>query len=236
MSWSSEQAIPTHVAIIMDGNGRWAKSQGKSKAEGHAAGVQSLREAVEEAKDCGVKYLTAYAFSTENWGRPQEEVQAIMELFSAVVIKQAEELAKNNIALRFIGDSNGLNPLLQEQIKAVEAMEVDTAMTLTVAMNYSARWDILNAAKRIAAQGGAEKIEVEDYKNYLSTAALPDVDLVIRTSGEQRLSNFMLWESSYAELYFTEKLWPEFKRTDFKEAILWFEKRNRRYGVREENE
>ncbi len=223
--------IPHHVAIIMDGNGRWAANEGKQRVEGHTRGVDSLRGAVQTARESGIKYLTVYAFSTENWGRPQQEVDAIMELFSRVVIKEAKELAQNNIALRFIGDTKALSPALQEQIIEVESMDIVAEMTLVVAINYSARWDIMQATQRLV-NSNMQDIKEEDFKAHLSTAKFPDVDLVIRTSGEQRLSNFLLWESSYAELYFTERLWPEFDKNDFNAALEWYVDRDRRFGVR----
>ncbi|MFI3298261.1 MAG: polyprenyl diphosphate synthase [Rikenellaceae bacterium] len=223
--------IPHHVAIIMDGNGRWAAKEGKERVEGHTKGVEALRRAVQVARKQGVRYLTVYAFSTENWGRPQQEVDAIMELFSRVVIKEAKELAQNNIALRFIGDTKALSTALQEQIVEVESMGIIAEMTLVVAINYSARWDIMQATQRLV-NSTVQDIKEEDFKAHLSTAKFPDVDLVIRTSGEQRLSNFLLWESSYAELYFTERLWPEFDKNDFNAALEWYVDRDRRFGVR----
>lgn len=215
----------------MDGNGRWAAKEGKERVEGHTKGVEALRRAVQVARKQGVRYLTVYAFSTENWGRPQQEVDAIMELFSRVVIKEAKELAQNNIALRFIGDTKALSTALQEQIVEVESMGIIAEMTLVVAINYSARWDIMQATQRLV-NSTVQDIKEEDFKAHLSTAKFPDVDLVIRTSGEQRLSNFLLWESSYAELYFTERLWPEFDKNDFNAALEWYVDRDRRFGVR----
>ncbi len=225
--------IPKHVAIIMDGNRRWAQSHNLETVDGHRAGIKSLKDCVMEANDLGVEYLTVYAFSTENWGRPQQEVSAIMELFSMVVINEAQELAKNNIRLRFIGDRDGLATELREKLEAAEVIEIERIeMTLVVAMNYSARWDIISAISKVVAQGKGDIQEV-DFTSELSTHFLPDVDLLIRTSGEQRLSNFLLWESSYAELYFTETLWPDFGRDAFRGAVEWYSARDRRYGVRE---
>ncbi len=228
MEHPHNKTTPRHVAIIMDGNRRWAVAQGKETLEGHSAGVASLQECVIVAKELGVEYLTAYAFSTENWGRPQGEVDAIMALFSAVIIDQAEELAKNQVALRIIGNRAGLAEDLQEKIAEVEMMEVaERKMTLSVAMNYSARWDIMNAAS-----GFGDSFDERGFRSRLSTRELPDVDLLIRTGGQRRLSNFLLWESSYAELYFSEVLWPEYRRDDFVEALAWFCSRNRTYGLR----
>ncbi len=233
MAQKNNKKTADHVAIIMDGNGRWAKANGLEKVDGHRAGVKSLRRCVIAAKDAGVKYLTAYAFSTENWGRPKDEVNAIMEIFSMVVLEQARELAENNIRLCFIGNREELSEKLQNQIKEVEAMEIpNQVMSVVIAMNYSARWDILSAAKGLQLSG--EEVTEESFTKHLSTRNLPNVDLVIRTSGEQRLSNFMLWESSYAELYFTDKYWPDFGEQDFNDAIDWFCGRDRRFGVREE--
>ncbi len=235
--------IPTHVAIIMDGNGRWATREGVEKVEGHKRGVDSLRNAVKAANDWGVKFLTVYAFSTENWGRPADEVKALMELFSIVVIREAQELAKAGIRLSFIGAIDELSTTLQEQIEEVSKIYIEKEkMTLVVAMNYSARWDIVNAAKKMVKQSELRKAvnrgvesnrsDVEEFSSYLSTSFMPDVDLVIRTSSEQRLSNFMLWESAYAELYFTDKLWPDFSKEDFAKALEWYNGRQRRFGIR----
>ncbi len=225
--------VPRHVAIIMDGNRRWAQSHNLETVDGHRAGVDSLKSCVREAKELGVEYLTVYAFSTENWGRPMQEVQAIMELFSMVVVAEAKELAKNSVRLRFIGDIGVLSEKLRRQIVEVEAMEIEQVkMTLVVAMNYSSRWDIVSAVQRVI-DSGKSVVAQEDIASELSTNFLPDVDLVIRTSGEQRLSNFMLWESSYAELYFTDILWPDFNEQEFREAVEWYAYRERRYGVRE---
>lgn len=230
-----------HVAVIMDGNGRWAKLNGVDKVEGHTRGVDSLRRTVIAARDAGVRYLTVYAFSTENWGRPQREVSALMQLFAAVTVKEAKALAQKSIRLSFIGDFGQLAAELNDQINEARSIEIpEIEMTLTVAMNYSARWDIVNAAKlasEMVAKAEANELSEELFQSQLSTSDLPDVDLMIRTSNEQRLSNFMLWESSYAELYFTETLWPDFSEEDFQKAVNWFNGRKRRFGVREdENE
>lgn len=223
--------IPTHVAVIMDGNGRWAKQRSLDRVEGHRRGVDALRAVVTRAANSGVRYLTVYAFSTENWGRPVEEVRGIMELLGKVILSEAIELAKNKVRLCFIGNTEELSSDLQKQIEQARQIEIDKVkMVFTVALNYSARWDIARAAQRIA-QSGCREVDERVFAENLSTAGLPDVDLVIRTSGEQRLSNFLLWESSYAELYFTETLWPDFDEARFDEAIEWFAARNRRYGL-----
>lgn len=227
--------IPSHVAVIMDGNGRWAIQRSLDRIEGHQAGVEALRAVVKTASDSGVKYLTVYAFSTENWGRPVDEVRAIMELLSRVILAEAKDLAENGIALRFIGDIEDLSDDLQRQVEKAEKIEIQgVKMTLNVALNYSARWDIMRAVQRIAdmAKNGEVVVDEQLFASQLTTRNLPDVDLVIRTSGEQRLSNFLLWESSYAELYFTETLWPDFGKSEFAEALKWYGERDRRYGVR----
>lgn len=221
---------PRHVAIIMDGNGRWAHNHNKERLEGHARGVDALQSVVTYAAHCGVEWLTVYAFSTENWGRPQSEVGGIMELLSATIAAKATELAKNGVRLKFIGDISGLNPALQHTITEAGNVYIESIkMYLVVALNYSARWDIVRAASEIAASG-AKEVNEQTIKAHLSTADMPDVDLLIRTSGEQRLSNFMLWELSYSELYFTDTLWPDFSDKHFKQALQWFWQRERRYG------
>lgn len=228
--------IPAHVAVIMDGNGRWARQRSLDRIEGHRRGVDALREVVGEAAKCGVKWLTVYAFSTENWGRPTDEVRGIMELLSKVILAEADELAKNRVRLRFIGKIDELSLDLQAQIEAAQRIEIEeVAMTLNVALNYSARQDILNAAVRIAELSKRGEVEVTEelMECNLATAGSGDVDLVVRTSGEQRLSNFLLWESSYAELYFTETLWPDFGAAGFREALRWYAARDRRYGLTE---
>lgn len=232
---SNQLNIPTHIAIIMDGNGRWATREGVEKIEGHKRGVDALRRTVGAAQNVGVKFLTVYAFSTENWGRPQDEVVALMELFSTVMISEASELAKNGVRLSFIGNTAALSDKLQAQIREVETMDIDNErMMLVVAINYSARWDIVRAATRIARRVGSSAVEIdaEMFAQELSTSHLPDVDLLIRTSAEQRLSNFMLWECSYAELYFTDVLWPDFDAQELNHAIEWYSNRERRFGVR----
>lgn len=225
-----------HVAVIMDGNGRWAVKHGVDKVEGHTRGVDSLRRTVIAARDSGVKFLTVYAFSTENWGRPQGEVSALMQLFASITVKEALALSKHNIRLNFIGNRDELSEELNQQIDEAQRIDIpQIQMTLTVAMNYSARWDIVNATRLVAEKvksGEVEEVTEELFVSQLSTAKMPDVDLVIRTSNEQRLSNFMLWESSYAELYFTDVLWPDFMEEDFEKAVQWFEGRKRRFGVR----
>lgn len=226
---------PNHIAVIMDGNGRWAKARGEDVGVGHKAGVDALRRSVLAALGAGVRWLTVYAFSTENWGRSAGEVGELMGLFSAIVLSEAQELAQRGVRLRFIGDLEGLPTELQVQIREVGAIElVEERMTLTVAMNYSARWDIMQAAAGFSGVKGDGELEdsARVFAERLSTSFLPDVDLVIRTSGEQRLSNFLLWESAYAELYFTDKLWPDFVEADFVAAIDWYNNRHRRFGTR----
>lgn len=226
----SMEQTPRHVAIIMDGNGRWAHSKGLERSDGHKRGVESLRSVVEAAVECGVEYLTVYAFSTENWGRPQSEVSGIMELLSLTIAAQADDLAKNGVRLSFIGDISALSSTLQNTITQASNVYIETVnMNLVVALNYSSRWDIVKAVNEIA-QSGCIEIDEKRIKQHLSTSTMPDVDFLIRTSGEQRLSNFLLWELSYAELHFTETLWPDFKGDEFRQALQLYATRNRRYG------
>lgn len=234
--------VPVHVAIIMDGNGRWAISGGKSRLEGHRSGVDSVREVVRVASDVGIRYLTIYAFSTENWGRPVDEVDGIMDLISYTIIAEADRLCRAGVAMRFIGDRGGLSAELVSRMESVEAMEVqDLRMTLVIAINYSSRWEITQAVQRIVERTaihdqGAEGAEIAqicegDISRELSTAFMPDPDLLIRTSGEQRLSNFMLWQLSYTELYFTKVLWPDFTADEFIKALEQYALRDRRFGT-----
>lgn len=221
---------PRHVAIIMDGNGRWAAAGGKDRLDGHRIGVMALRRTVLAAADSEVEYLTVYAFSTENWGRPEAEVYGIMELLSQTLVDQATDLAKNGVRLSFIGDICGLSLELQNNITTACGVYVDKVkLNLVVALNYSARQDIVRSVQRIVSEG-VHDVSEDTIKQHLSTAGMPDVDLLIRTSGEQRLSNFLLWELSYAELYFTETLWPDFSAEQFMLALQWFDSRSRRYG------
>ncbi|HPQ07692.1 MAG TPA: isoprenyl transferase [Bacteroidia bacterium] len=231
-----QKKVPIHVAIIMDGNGRWAKKQGKDRIEGHKAGVESVRNAVKASIECGVKYLTLYAFSTENWKRPKEEVDALMELLVFAIEKEVPELMKNNIRLNAIGNLSSLPEKSQQSLyQSIEITKNNTYLTLTLALSYSSKWEITNACKLIAQkvkQGllNPEDIDESTIQNHLNTANLPDPELIIRTSGEYRISNFLLWQAAYAEFYFTTVYWPEFTKEEFYKAILDFQKRERRFG------
>jgi undecaprenyl diphosphate synthase len=228
--------LPQHIAIIMDGNGRWAKQKGAERIYGHENGVKSVRETVEAAAELGVNYLTLYAFSTENWNRPQEEVIALMQLLVHTISAETKTLNENNIRLQAIGDLKSL-PIdcyneLQDAIKKTAA---NTRTTLVLALSYSARWEIINAVKQIAqkAENGqltAAAINEDIINEHLCTVNMPEPELMIRTSGEHRISNFLLWQLAYAELYFTDTLWPDFRREDFYEAIVDYQNRERRFG------
>lgn len=231
------QRVPQHVAVIMDGNGRWAKNHGEARVVGHMSGVEAVREALEAAIESGVKFLTIYAFSTENWNRPKNEVDALMDLLVNTLIKEIDALHKNGVKLNAIGDINRLpgqcSTTLQEGI--AKTAENDR-ITLTVALNYSARWEITAAARKIAEavkNGSLQPEEVTDevFEKNLSTYPLPQPELLIRTSGEQRISNFLLWQIAYTELYFTETLWPDFNKESFFEAIVDYQQRERRFGM-----
>lgn len=219
-----------HVALIMDGNGRWAQAHGWDRLKGHAQGVESLRAVVRAAADSGVEWLTVYAFSTENWNRPKQEVDGLMELLAQTIIKEAEPLAQNGVRLSFVGDISALPVQLQENIARVSEIEVaPIRLNLVVALNYGSRADIVAAVNKVIALG-VDHVDQQDITDNLSTSHLPQVDLLIRTSGEQRLSNFMLWEMSYAEIYFTEVLWPDFREAEFLSALEWYSGRDRRFG------
>lgn len=225
-----------HVAIIMDGNGRWAKSRGLPKIAGHRAGARSVQEAIKGAKEAGVKFLTLYTFSTENWKRPRHEVSALFKLLEDYVDKEAHSLDKNNIRLSVIGRMEGLPQVIQEKLKKViDLTKENTALTLILALNYGSRTEIVDAVRGIVkdCQTGRihpDYIDESTFGGYLYTKDIPDPDLLIRTSGEMRLSNFLLWQMSYTEIYVTKKLWPDFKRRDFKKAVEEYRKRERRYG------
>lgn len=230
------EKVPIHVAIIMDGNGRWAKKHGKERIEGHKAGIESVRNSVKASIECGVKYLTLYAFSTENWNRPKEEVDALMELLVYAIETEVPELHKNNINLNTIGDISKLPEKCQISLqKSIDYLKNNTQLTLTLALNYSSRWEITNACQLIAKkiQQGIlkpEEITQETISQHLNTSNIPDPELIIRTSGEHRISNFLLWQAAYAEFYFTPIYWPEFTKEEFYKAILDFQKRERRFG------
>jgi undecaprenyl diphosphate synthase len=228
--------LPQHIAIIMDGNGRWAKQQGEQRIFGHENGVKSVKDTVEAAAELGVKYLTLYAFSTENWNRPKEEVIALMQLLVHTISAETKTLNENNIRLQAIGDLKSLPTDCYNELQdAIEKTKTNSRTTLVLALSYSSRWELLNAVRQIA-----EKIEnktlspqhiTENTINeHLCTAGIPEPELMIRTSGEHRISNFLLWQLAYAELYFTDKLWPDFRKEDFYEAILDYQNRERRFG------
>jgi undecaprenyl diphosphate synthase len=228
--------LPLHVAVIMDGNGRWAQRQGEQRVFGHQNGVRAVRETAEAAAELGVKYLTLYAFSTENWNRPKDEVNALMELLVHTINSEKETLHKNNIRLNAIGDLENLpTNCFHELHAAIDDTASNNRMTLTLALSYSARWEIIRAVKRItedlASGKTRQQIDEKVFSSYLTTAGIPDPELLIRTSGEARVSNFLLWQIAYTELYFTDKLWPEFTREDFYTAIIDYQNRERRFGM-----
>lgn len=232
--------LPQHIAIIMDGNGRWAKEKGKLRVFGHQNGVKAVRDTVEGAVEIGIKYLTLYAFSTENWNRPKTEVSALMGLLVTTINKETKTLMDNGVKLNAIGNLSKLpKNCYRELQEAIEKTAGNTNATLTLALSYSARWEITQAAITLAKQVENGQIAPEDiteslFAKNLSTADMPDPELMIRTSGEQRISNYLLWQLAYAELHFTHKMWPEFRREDLFEAILAFQCRERRFGLTSE--
>ena len=224
--------LPKHIAITMDGNGRWAKSKGKLRVFGHKNGVKSVRNTVEAAAEIGIKFLTLYAFSTENWSRPHSEVNALMTLLVSAINKEKKTLMDNNIKLNTIGDTKSLPSKAQKELtEAIEKTKNNTRMTLVLALSYSGRWDILNATKNLLKDNISPKNVNEDlFQQYLTTKSVPDPELLIRTSGEYRISNFLLWQIAYSELYFTDTLWPDFRRLNLERAILDYQNRERRFG------
>lgn len=231
------EKIPTHIAIIMDGNGRWAKSQGKERYEGHIEGVASVKACIKAARKRGVRYLTLYAFSTENWGRPQAEVNALMELFCKSVTKETPELIEQGVRVRFIGRRDRFSEEVRERLLHIEdSTRGGDKLTLVLAFDYSSRDEMLRATRAVAekverGELSAEAIDESTIASHLATAGMPDPDLIIRTSGECRLSNFMLWQASYAEMYFPQTMWPDFREEAFDLALEEYAKRERRYGV-----
>jgi len=229
--------LPKHIAVIMDGNGRWAKKHGKMRIFGHQNGVKSVRETSEAAAEIGIKYLTLYAFSTENWNRPKKEVDALMTLLVHTIESEIKTLNKNNIRLEAIGDLENLpKKSYSKLIEAIESTKNNDRMTLILALSYSSRWEIVNAVKKIAEkisenEISSDMIDQKLFSSFLTTSKYPDPELLIRTSGEFRVSNFLLWQIAYAELYFTQKLWPDFRKDDLYEAILNYQKRERRFGM-----
>ncbi|TSD68005.1 isoprenyl transferase [Inquilinus sp. KBS0705] len=234
------QKLPRHVAVIMDGNGRWAKGKGKLRVFGHHNGVLSVRDVVEGAGELGIQYLTLYTFSAENWNRPKFEVTAIMELLISTINKEIDKLMRNNVRLNAIGDLNMLpGKCHQELNNAINKTSVNTGLVLTLALSYSSRREIVHAAKSLAAKVQSGEVQLADidenmFEDNLYTGGMPNPELLIRTSGEYRISNYLLWQIAYAELYFTSKLWPDFRREDLFEAILDYQKRERRFGMTSE--
>lgn len=228
--------LPKHIAIIMDGNGRWAKKHGKPRVFGHRNGVKAVRETTEAAAELGVENITLYAFSTENWNRPQLEVNALMTLLVETIRNEVSTLNKNNIRLKAIGDLEKLPPKSYKALmEGIERTKNNSRMTLVLALNYSAKWEIIRAVKAIAKKIENKQISPADidektFENELSTSGIPDPELLIRTSGENRISNFLLWQIAYAELYFTPILWPDFRKEHLYEAIIDFQNRERRFG------
>jgi undecaprenyl diphosphate synthase len=240
LSQINKSNVPQHVAIIMDGNGRWAKQQGENRVFGHHEGVNSVREVVEACAEVGVKYLTLYAFSTENWNRPKDEVDALMELLVATISLETPNLNKNGVKLQAIGDIESLPKSCQEELQeSINITAHNSKVTLILALSYSSKWEITNAVKQLAKDVQAGKLKAEDItskmiEQNLTTKNYPDPELMIRTSGEHRISNFLLWQLAYAEFYFTEVLWPDFRKQEFFKAILSYQNRERRFGLTSE--
>lgn len=229
--------IPQHVTIIMDGNGRWAKQKGKNRLFGHNNALESVRECCDFALHKGIKYLSLFAFSEENWNRPVEEVEGLMLLLKKAIDTQADDLIKNGIRMRVIGDLSRLPASLQNLVHGMEERSAhNTDLTLILMLSYSGKWDITQAVNKILAESKESPSLLEkplsqaEFEKYLATAGIPDPDLMIRTSGEERISNYMLWQCAYTEFYFTDVLWPDFRKNDFQKALDSYEKRDRRYG------
>ncbi len=228
--------LPRHIAIIMDGNGRWAKKKGAMRIFGHRSAITSVRESAETCAELGVQYLTLYAFSTENWNRPKEEVEALMQLLVSTIKSEIKTLMKNNIRLNAIGDIANLPKSCQKELaEAIDITKGNTRMTLTLALSYSGRWEILNAVKKLASEVKSGEVSIDSitestFSKYLTTGNIPDPELLIRTSGELRISNFLLWQIAYSEIYITDILWPDFRKQHLCNAIIDFQKRERRFG------
>ncbi len=224
--------VPQHVAIIMDGNGRWAKEKGQDRIFGHFNGVEAVRASLKAARKAGVKYLTLYAFSTENWNRPKEEVEALMDLLVQTIVQEVNELDNNDVKFNAIGDIDSLPASCANELKtAIEKTKENDGIELILALSYSSRWEIVRAMKNIIKDHiSPDAVNEQLISNYLCTKDIPDPELVIRTSGEQRISNFLLWQIAYSELYFTAKYWPDFREEDFIEALRAFQQRQRRFG------
>lgn len=228
---------PIHIAIIMDGNGRWAKKQGQERLYGHSFGVESVRDTLTAAKNLGVKHLTLYAFSTENWNRPKEEIDGLMNLLVHTIANEVDELNRNGVRLLSIGDRDGLPVECQEELaSAIQQTSTNQEIDLILALNYSARWEITNAVKNIGTdikngKLNPEEITDETVTAYLTTKGIPDPELLIRTSGEHRISNFLLWQIAYTEFHFTDVLWPDFREDDLYKAVIDYQSRERRFGM-----
>ena len=228
---------PKHIAIIMDGNGRWAKKQGHERLYGHNFGVESVRETLKAAKQLKVHYLTMYAFSTENWNRPKDEVDGLMDLLVRSIAAEVGELMENGVRLMTIGDTEGLPEACRNELmEAIQQTKDNTEITLVLALNYSSRWEITNALQKIvtsvqASELTEEEITIEKIEEFLTTRGIPDPELLIRTSGEHRISNFLLWQIAYTEFHFTEVLWPDFREEDLFKAVLDYQSRERRFGM-----
>ena len=232
--------VPVHVSLIMDGNGRWAKERGKERVYGHFEGVESVRACVEAAVETGVKYLSLYAFSEENWNRPQEEVDTLMGLMVKAMASEMDRLHQNGVRFMVIGNRGRLAPELNETIDScMKRTENNDVLTLIIFLSYSGKWDILQAAKKMAVEmlESPERVDdlldmdVSGFDRFLSTAGIPDPDLIVRTSGECRLSNYLLWQGAYSELLFVDTLWPDFRKNEFRKAVEYYAKRDRRYGT-----
>lgn len=228
--------IPEHIAVIMDGNGRWAQKQGALRIFGHKSAIKAVREVTEGSAELGVKFLTLFAFSTENWSRPKKEVDGLMELLVNTIKSEMSTLTKNNVKLNTIGDTNSLPANCRANLlEAMEETKLNTGLTLTLALSYSGRWDIVEAAKKMAVEVKENRLAPEDinsslFDQFLNTGDMPDPELMIRTSGEKRISNFLLWQLAYTELFITETLWPDFRKKDLYEAIIDYQQRERRFG------
>ncbi len=226
--------LPTHVAVIMDGNGRWAKKRGKMRLWGHRNGVEAVRSTIEAAAELQIGYLTLYAFSSENWDRPQEEVMGLMDLLVEAIEKETPKLLKNNIRLQAIGDTERFSEKVKNKLNnCIAETSQCTGLTVVLALSYSGQWDILqavNSIARLSKQGEIEEVDREVFEQHLSTAGMPSPELMIRTSGEYRLSNFLLWQLAYAELYFTDVNWPDFNKEEFYKALNYYQSRERRFG------
>lgn len=231
------EKLPKHIGIIMDGNGRWAVKHGKERVYGHQHGIQPVREITEACVELGIPFLTLYAFSTENWNRPKEEIQALFQILINSLHSETPTLNKNNVRLNVIGDIKSFNEETQKTLK--ECLEItanNTNLTLTLALSYSSRWEITEAVKKVAKEVQLHKLDPDQitdtvFSNYLTTKDMPDPELIIRTSGEYRISNFLLWQAAYAEFYFTPTFWPDFHKESFYEALIDFQNRERRFGL-----